>query len=190
MPTTSGQGNRGPGRSGSGSGARTRPASGGSSRNQAGTRPGTGAPVRPATPGSGRRPPQVWRLVTLMVLVGFLAMFLAPTLRGYMDQRAEISRARAVVADEERRIAELQAELAAWEDPVYIEQQARERLRYVREGEVVFTVLDDLETEVADGLPGMAPVTVDIHENRPWYGEVWESVRVANEGLPEGTGGN
>lgn len=143
--------------------------------------------MRPTEP-PRREPPQVWRLVTLVVLVGFIAMFLFPTLRGYMDQRADISRANQVVAEEERRIAELQDEIDAWNDPAFIEQQARERLRYVREGEVAFTVLDDLDTEVTETLPGMASITVDAHRNRPWYGEVWESVRVSNEGLPEDAG--
>lgn len=128
-------------------------------------------------------------MVTLVVLVGFIAMFLFPTLRGYMDQRADISRAQQVVADEERRIAELKDEIEAWNDPAFIELQARERLRYVREGEVAFTVLDDLDTEVTETMPGMAPVTLDAHQNRPWYGEVWESVRISNEGIPEESSG-
>lgn len=145
--------------------------------------------MRPTDP-PRRQPAQVWRLVTLVVLVGFLAMFLFPTLRGYMDQRADISRAKQVVEDEQRRIAELQGEVEAWNDPAFIEQQARERLRYVREGEVAFTVLDDLDVAVTDTLPGMTQITLDAHRNRPWYGEVYESVRVANEGLPEDVSGD
>lgn len=127
-------------------------------------------------------------MVTVITLVAFLALFLAPTLRGYLDQRAEISRAQADVAAEERRIAEIQAELDAWQDPTYVEHQARERLRFVMPGEVALAVLDDTGEQLTQALPGMAPVTVDVHTNRAWYGEVWESVRVANEGLPDGAG--
>lgn len=175
---------RGPGRGGTRPAARTR-----RPRPAAGTRPSTGTPVRPAA-GTSRRAtsPHVWRLVTLVLLVAFLALFLTPTLRGYLEQRAEISRVEQQVAQEQRRIAELEEQLAAWDDPRYVERQARERLRFVKPGETVFTVLDDTGEQLTEPMPGMAAVTNDIHENRPWYGEVWESVRVANEGLPEENG--
>lgn len=174
---------RGPGR-GSTRPARTRPA-----RPAAGTRPSTGTPVRPAA-GTPRRaaPPHVWRLVTLVLLVAFLALFLTPTLRGYLDQRAEISRMEQQVADEQRRITELEEQLASWDDPAFVERQARERLRFVKPGETAFTVLDDTGQQLTEPMPGMAAVTNEVHTNRPWYGEVWESIRVANEGLPEEPG--
>lgn len=188
MATSRGPGRGGKSRPAARERARTRPTG-----NQAGSRPATGTPVRPqASGGMGRRggTPHVWRLVTLVVLVGFLALFLAPTLRGYLDQRAEISRMEQLVADEQRRIADIEAQLEAWQDPAFVERQARERLRFVKPGETAFTVLDDTGDQLTEALPGMVPVTVDVHTNRPWYGEVWESVRVANEGLPEELGGD
>jgi cell division protein FtsB len=175
---------RGPGRGATRPAARTR-----HTRPAASTRPATGTPVRP-TAGAPRRqaPPHVWRLVTLVLLVGFLALFLTPTLRGYLDQRAEISRMEQLVAEEEQRIVELEEQIAAWDDPAYVERQARERLRFVKPGETAFTVLDDTGEQLTEPLPGMAPVTTEVHTNRPWYGEVWESIRTANEGLPEEPG--
>lgn len=165
-----------------------------------GTRPAPGSRPRGATPraarstgtstgtaSSGRRqaPPHLWRLGGLIVLLGFLALFLTPTLRGYLDQRAAISKAEQQITAEEQDIARLEAELEQWADEGFIEQQARERLRFVRPGEVAFTVLDDSGEQFSQALPGMTPVEEDVHRNRPWYGEVWESVVTANEGLPE-----
>lgn len=175
---------RGPGR---GSAGRARP----------GTRPaGNRSPAPGAAPGRGgvllgaaaRRgaPPHLLRLGLLVVLLGFLALFLTPTLRGYLDQRADISRAEAQLVAEQQRIAELTDELALWEDDAYVEQQARERLRFVKPGEVVFTVLDDTGEQLTEPVPGMAPVSNDVQDHRPWYGQVWESVKTANEGLREG----
>ncbi len=57
----------------------------------------------------------------------------------------------------------------------------------MRPGEPAFTVLDDTGGVLVEPLPGVAAVTNDIHVSRPWYGEVWESVKTANEGLPETT---
>ncbi|GAA1137654.1 FtsB family cell division protein [Ornithinicoccus hortensis] len=175
---------RGPGRGGANRPApRSR-----DTRQRAGTRPATGAPVRPqGTTRAARRtaPPHVWRLGILVVLLAFLALFLTPTLRGYIEQRSDITRMEQAVAREEHRIAELQADVEAWKEPETIEREARDRLRFVKPGETAFTVLDDTEEQVTEPLPGMAGVTTDVHEHRPWYGEVWESVVSANEGVPE-----
>ncbi|HLS45710.1 MAG TPA: septum formation initiator family protein [Ornithinicoccus sp.] len=142
---------------------------------------------RPGRTGGGRlqTPPHLWRLGGLIVLLGFLALFLTPTLRGYLDQRAAISKAEQQIAAEQADIERVKEELALWEDDEYVEQQARERLRFVRPGEVAFTVLDDTGEQLTEPLSGMAPVTNDVHANRPWFGQVWESVVTANEGLPE-----
>ncbi len=177
--------NRGPGRRPNRSSTR-RP-----STQRPASRPrAAGSPQRSAratADGAGRRPapPHLWRLGALIVLLGFLALFLTPTLRGYLDQRASISRAEQQIAAEQAKIDRIKAELARWEDEDYIEQQARQRLRFVKPGEVAFTVLDDTGEELSEPLPGMAPVTEDVHAHRPWYGQVWESVVSANEGVPE-----
>lgn len=169
--------NRGPGRGSSRPGAKRPP-----QRTRAAATTGS-----PTAAGTGRRhtPPHLWRLGALIVLLGFLALFLTPTLRGYLDQRAAISRAEQQVAAEQDRIAGIEAELERWEDDAYVEQQARERLRFVKPGEVAFSVLDDTGEELSEPLSGMTPVTEDVHANRPWYGQVWESVITANEGVPE-----
>ncbi|MFX0538129.1 FtsB family cell division protein [Ornithinimicrobium sp. Y1847] len=132
-----------------------------------------------------RAPAHVRRLLTLVVLVVLMALVLAPVLSGYLRQRADIGEARAQIAAEQAEIAALEKELAKWEDEAYIERQARERLRFVKEGEVSFTVLDDTGTDYTEALPGMAPVADEVIEASPWYGQVWESVKIANEGLPE-----
>lgn len=130
----------------------------------------------------------MWRLGILVLLIGFLALFLTPTLRGYIEQRSDITRMQQAVAREEDRIEELKAEVQAWQEPETIEREARQRLRFVKPGETAFTVLDDTEEQLTEPLPGMAAVTTDVHEHRPWYGEVWESVVTANEGVPEDDG--
>ncbi|WP_109473312.1 FtsB family cell division protein [Ornithinimicrobium cavernae] len=173
--------NRGPGRGSSRPGAK-RPAP----RARPTSAPRSAPRAAPATTGRRQTPPHLWRLGALIVLLGFLALFLTPTLRGYLDQRAAISRAEQMIAAEQDKIASIEAELERWEDDAYVEQQARERLRFVKPGEVAFTVLDDTGEQLSEPLPGMTPVTEDVHAHRPWYGQVWESVVTANERLPEG----
>ncbi|CAN5873919.1 hypothetical protein BH24ACT8_BH24ACT8_03890 [soil metagenome] len=188
-------GTRGPGRGGS---SRSAPRGRASTRRPGArptsgttTRPASGTTARPAVSVAGGRrsaPPHVWRLGILAVLVGFLALFLTPTLRGYLEQRAEINRMEQQITQEQDAIVELEEQVAAWDDEDYVEQQARQRLRFVKPGETAFTVVDDTGEQLTEPVPGMASVTDEVHESRPWYGEVWESVMTANEGLPEDDG--
>lgn len=126
--------------------------------------------------------PQVWRLAGVALIVLLLGVFLFPTVSGYLEQRREVSRLEQQIQTQREDIDSLERDIARWDDPDYVEQQARERLRFVREGETAFTVLDDTGELLTEPLPGMAPVSNDVHESRPWYGEVWESVKVAGEG--------
>ncbi|MGB3827294.1 MAG: septum formation initiator family protein [Ornithinimicrobium sp.] len=134
-----------------------------------------------------RRPgsPQVWRLGALALVVVLLGVFLFPTVSGYVDQRREVNQLEQQIGADRADIAELEGEVRQWNNPDFIERNARDRLRFVRPGETAFTVLDDTGEVLVEPLPGMAAVSNDIHESRPWYGEVWESVKTANEGLPE-----
>ncbi|GAA1175466.1 hypothetical protein GCM10009584_16110 [Ornithinimicrobium humiphilum] len=132
-----------------------------------------------------RAPAHVRRMLVLLGLVVVMSLIVAPVLSGYLRQRAEITAARAQLDSERREIAQLEQDLAKWDDDRYVEQQARERLRFVKEGETAFTVIDDTGTDYTEALPGMAPVSDDVMAGSPWYSQVWESVKVANEGLPE-----
>lgn len=144
------------------------------------------AGARTAGPsGPFRTPAHVRRLLTLLTLVVLMTLVIAPVLSGFLRQRADISAMHAEIAKEKEEIAELEAELETWSDPDFVEQQARDRLRFVKEGETAFTVIDDTGTDYTEALPGMAPVSEDVIATSPWYGQVWESVTVANAGLPE-----
>lgn len=173
-------------------GPRDRRPSGAGSRPRSTTR-ATSRPGQRATPRAGAAaparsaPPHVRRLIALGALLVVMALVLAPALSGYLSQRSDIAAAEREIEAERREIAALETELERWQDPDYVEQQARERLRFVKEGETAFTVIDDTGSDYTESLPGMAPVSDDVIADSPWYGQVWESVKIANEGLPETT---
>lgn len=158
-------------------GSATRP---GAPRRRSGS---TAAQVGPTGEVTTRRAgtPQVWRLAGVALIVVLLGVFLFPTVSGYLDQRREVSRLEQQIQSQHEDIDTLERDIARWDDPDYVEQQARQRLRFVREGETAFTVLDDTGELLTEPVPGMAPVSNEVHESRPWYGEVWESVKVAGE---------
>lgn len=106
-----------------------------------------------------------------------LAVLLVPTLRSYLHQQGQIHALRQQVAQQRTSVEQLQKEQARWKDNAYVEQQARERLKFVMPGDRSYTVLD------AD--PGPRPST-SVAETRtsskdhPWYGRLWESVQLAD----------
>lgn len=155
----------------------------------ASARPAASRPaVRPAAAARGRRPAgeqrpprSLTRMAILAAIFVMLAVTLVPTLRSTLNQRRQISDLRGQLAQQGRTVAALQQEQRQWNDPAYVEQQARERLKFVRVGETSYTVID-AEAPPADtgGGPKIAaPVQASAADN-PWYGQLWQSMVIAD----------
>ena len=77
----------------------------------------------------------------------------------------------------EQDVAALKAEQERWRDPAYVEQQARQRLKFVKPGERSYTVLDAKPaTGTKDPVPELAAPDVPL----PWYQTVWQSTHTAD----------
>lgn len=88
-------------------------------------------------------------IMTLVVLV-LTVVVLAPSLRILVEQRQQLAALEAEVLAQQQDVKDLEAEKARWDDPSYIEAQARERLNYVYPGEISYLVIDDGETVTTD----------------------------------------
>jgi len=130
------------------------------------------------------------RSLVLLVVVAFAFSLVVPTVRSFLAQRAEVAALEREVEAARALDADLEAELARWDDPAFQAAQARERLAYVLPGEVAYRVIDPqvaratpdpgepLEPETpASGI--LVPAT-----DRPWFASIWESVQVAG-GAPD-----
>lgn len=179
---------RGPGtrRSGGPRPARPRPGSG---------RPRSAEPARRGRAGADagasrgghpdaappRRASLTGRAAVLALVLGVLAVSYAYPLRAWYDQHGERAELRAEAERLEAEVAVLETQLRLWDDPAYVQAQARERLGYVLPGEVGYVVVDETgepETELGpDGLP------VDIEGE--WYSRLWTSIEAA-DGPPPG----
>ncbi|UFU03826.1 septum formation initiator family protein [Ruania suaedae] len=130
-----------------------------------------------------REPRQITvRGLVLFVVVLMAFIVLAPTLRAYVSMQEQNRDLGAQIAATEERNAELQAQIDQWNDPVYIQSQARDRLGFVMPGETPYRVVDP-ETvtgeEPASAEDDQGPVSVP--PTGPWYLTVWDSVQVAGE---------
>ena len=121
----------------------------------------------------------VRRTAVLASIAIFLVVLLTSSVAAWLHQQGQIAALRDKVSSQEADVASLREERQRWEDPAYVEQQARQRLKFVRPGERAYTVLDPEATKdtgpAATG-PGAGEATPAL----PWYDGVWQSVRTAD----------
>jgi len=116
--------------------------------------------------------------VIMLSLVVFGTWALVPTIGTYLEQKQKIAALQHSVQVTEEQIAELERDRERWNDPAYITTQARERLYYIKPGEVVYLVDDDLD----DGAlpPEQQEVSNRLEERAPdWMPQLLRSLTSA-----------
>ncbi|WP_253908539.1 FtsB family cell division protein, partial [Arthrobacter sp. H41] len=111
------------------------------------------------------------RLLALAVVLVAVTVLLAPSLNTYLQQQAELNALRQDIARQEQVQADHQTELARWNDPAYIKQQARDRIFLVMPGETRYLVkggqgIEDASLAGSDAKP----------EDLPWVDSLWSTV--------------
>ncbi|WOF24359.1 septum formation initiator family protein [Microbacterium betulae] len=132
--------------------------------------------------------------VIVLCLVVLGAFVLVPTASTYLDQRQRIAALQDAVQLGQEEVAALERERTRWQDPAYIATQARERLYYVKPGEVVYLVDNDLEETELPREP--EPVSSEVEEaESDWMGQLLRSVVASGlaetavpEQVPDGDG--
>ena len=97
--------------------------------------------------------------VTILSLIILTIVVLAPSLRTLVEQQNQIAELTQAVEDKKNQVNELESDIARWDDPAYIEAQARDRLVYVYPGDYTYLVIDDGKTITTDD---GAPISDDI----------------------------
>ncbi|MFP3463286.1 septum formation initiator family protein [Arthrobacter globiformis] len=193
-----GAGTGGSGSSGAGSmGAGTKPAStktSPGSRSGTGTKSGTGKTAA-GKAGSGRGksgssavgtedenldpvPAKAFsgRMLALAVVMVAITIMLAPTVKIFIDKRAEIAALESDIADSKAAQDNLKRQVSRWQDPNYVKQQARDRINMVMPGETGYWVFG---SDVPAGATGSQPSAAETQDpaDVPWVDSLWESIR-------------
>jgi len=117
------------------------------------------------------------RAAVLAVIVCALVLALTYPLRAYFAQRAEISELERDRRAAQQRVDDLEARRDRWQDPAYVEAQARSRLRFVRPGDKPFIVIAPTPTPSSAAPTDQSGAGADD----PWYDRLWSTVEVAGE---------
>jgi hypothetical protein len=99
---------------------------------------------------------------------------LAFPLRLYLNQHEEIADLSAQNAERQRRVDELRRTAALYDDPAWVEDEARRRLHYLRPGEQAYLL-------PSDPAPSPTP-SAGVGEraaHSTWYGHLWSELSEA-----------
>lgn len=106
------------------------------------------------------------------VLVMIVVMAAVP-LNNYFSQRAEIAALHADIAAKEQTLAQLTKETQKYQDPAYLQEQARIRLGAALPGERIYRIQDPaISAATSDTTPQIATET----KQQPWYEALWDQL--------------
>jgi cell division protein FtsB len=113
------------------------------------------------------------RPLALMAIIFIFTLTLAPPIKNYFTQRAQINALKSQVATDRSALDAARAELNLWRDPNYVKSQARERLHFVMPGERQYIVTG---TDIDKSQPPINNVASLLPEGAPWYTKLIASI--------------
>ena len=116
------------------------------------------------------------RALALWTIFFILALAIAPPVKHYFTQRAQISALNSQLASDNKALEAARQELLLWQDPEYIKSQARERLHFVLPGERQYIVTED---GTASNTEEGTKVANSLTDGQPWYSRLIASITEA-----------
>ena len=113
------------------------------------------------------------RVLALSAIFFILALTIAPPVKNYFTQRAQISALKAQLSADNSALQKAREELLLWQDPEYIKSQARERLHFVLPGERQYIVTNGENNPQQNGTTKIASSLAD---GQPWYARLIASI--------------
>lgn len=122
------------------------------------------------------------RLIVLLVSLVVITIFLVPSVRLYLEQRAEITALQEDIAAKELAQKEFETQLQRWDDPAFVKQQARDRVSMLMPGETGYWVYGaDESTELVGGAAESNGSTTakdaTTVTDTPWIDALWTAVQ-------------
>ncbi|MGV3564584.1 MAG: FtsB family cell division protein [Nocardioides sp.] len=125
-----------------------------------------------------KRPRFTSRATVLLLVLAVLVVSYASSARAYLQQRGELDALRAEIAEREESIAVLEREMRRWDDPAFVQQEAR-ALGYVMPGETSYVVLDENGEPLEQSSTLADPDEVGSDEDPAFWEDAWDSVVLA-----------
>jgi len=113
------------------------------------------------------------RVLALSVIFFILALTIAPPVKHYFTQRAQISALKSQLSADNTALQKAREELTLWQDPEYVKSQARERLHFVLPGERQYIVTEG-ENDLTRN--SSTKIASSLADGQPWYSRLIASI--------------
>jgi len=125
------------------------------------------------------------RAAALAIVFVLLTVMYANSVRVYFNQQRQIADAKALVVQQQKTVDDLYAQLQRWQDPAYVQAQARERLGWVMPGDIGFHVIDADGNVMGGGATiGSAESQQPDAPSETWYDKLAGSILTADAPAP------
>ncbi|MGA7204774.1 MAG: septum formation initiator family protein [Specibacter sp.] len=130
------------------------------------------------------------RLLVIGLAMAAITVVLAPNVHTFMEQRAEISDLKQVIAEQTAQQAGYKSELARWDDPAYVKQQARDRVSMLMPGETGYWVYgangavdtgDSSDAAKAAASAATSAKNATVVPDEPWVDSLFAAIQKSSE---------
>lgn len=151
-------------------------------------RPGSRVPP-PEQPEEGQQPrlanpSAAIRIVVFVTVLGVLLLSGAASLQIFFRQERQLAEARDSITEHQQAITDLDRRARQWDDPAYVEQQARERFGWVMPGETGYRVIGPDGKPIEGARLDSTRSDQEIPAADAWWMKLWSSTRTADRPLP------
>jgi cell division protein FtsB len=146
------------------------------------TRPGArgGATRTQATAAVAPRPRFTNRAAIVLVVLAVLVVSYASSMRAYLQQREHINALHQRIASSKADIAASEREKRRWQDPAYVEAQARARFGWVLPGETSYQVLDANGNPLTSDDELTDPASIAPEKPKAWWSKAYSTLEAAD----------
>jgi cell division protein FtsB len=130
----------------------------------------------------GRQTALTARAAILVFAVAIVMLAVALPLKIWIGQRNDNAALASQIRAAQVKVNQLKAQDRRWQDPGYVEQQARNRLHYAQKGQKTYIVLGGGRKSGHGAGKQHAPVAAGA-----WYQQLWGSVQSAGAGESTGS---
>jgi cell division protein FtsB len=158
------------------------PSGGGNGGHESVAQGGSSTPV-PARSFSGR-------LLVIGLAMAAITVVLAPNVHTFMEQRSEITALQQDIAQQTAQQAGFKAELARWDDPAYVKQQARDRVSMLMPGETGYWVYgangsvdtgDSSDAAKAAASAATSAKNATVVTEEPWVDSLFSAIEKSSD---------
>jgi hypothetical protein len=114
--------------------------------------------------------------------LAFVIVAIALPFKIWLSQRGDLSSLNDQIRRAQQRVAELNAQDQKWNDPAYVEAQARKRLHYVMPGQTNRVILGPKPSHRQQAIAtAIAHPAAPPASGGPWYSQLWQSMQTAGD---------